>query len=163
MNKFRSRNNKRWPFVAAVAVGLAVLAMAAGAAAQQPGWTLLRPAFNDVSQHIRYHPGFHDGHSHDGYGHGYHDSDVQHTHSASGQPMPQERNVVWTAGNYPPVYAGPDHTHDQYAPLGMDPTFYTLGMGKADYYGSDPTPYSVRDGVGVYPAPGDSIPPQQYP
>ena len=147
MKKHRIANSKRlWPMVGTAAVGVVLLAAAAGAAAQ-PAWTLLRPTFNDVSQYIRYHPGFHDGHSHDGYGHGYHDSDTQHTHDAAGQAVPQDRNVVWTYYNYPPVDAGPDHAHDQPAPLGMDNTYYTLGMGKADYYGSDPTPYTVLDGI----------------
>ncbi|MBI4310176.1 MAG: hypothetical protein HY681_00215 [Chloroflexi bacterium] len=141
---------RRWRIACAAAAGIALLLAAGGVAEQTPGWMQLRPTFNDPSQHIRYHAGFHDGHSHDGYGHGYHDGDAQHTHNTAGQPVPQERNAVWRYGAYPSVYAGADHVHGGPAPLGMDHTFYTFGMGKAGYDASDPTPYSVLDGVAGY-------------
>jgi hypothetical protein len=91
------RSRSRWIGLILVIVALGFTAAFAGHTYGYTGgpYQLLKPRFDDPSQHIRYHDGFHDGHSHDGYGHGFHDSNSQHDHNRQGNAeTPSNRNQV---------------------------------------------------------------------
>ncbi|GEM_PF-5858729 len=150
MKKFFT-GRRLWPALVAGAIGIALLAIAAGDASVG-GWTVLRPTFNGLQQHIRYMPG-----TDTGYGHGYNVGDNPHVHDpATGQPVQPPRDQVITYGNNPyhPQPQEEDGDHHPFYPSNAVYPPYATGVAE----GWEATPYSAQDGVLTVSGPIATIP-----